>query len=441
MWEHPSFLDFVADTFPLFDTKRRLKDHEMAAVRLLARAILATGRFPTLGEVLTWIGRHEARLENLEERIAASALDISHRCTYECLHAFWTKERLARLEPEHAHALQEWLDRPLERYRGAGWPTGVINEALRAAKDGALVVAWQETCFPIRERADTEKEAAHTALIRTAGLDERDLKRIDSGGTTISKADYDRFRGDDAGGFHPFIRMIRDNPPTVDGKSFGRPTVSEPSSRDAFYCSGTLDQARRTLCKHPQAIIETTLERDLRLNQLPRLRQLTAETATERILLAPNLLQLLTDDNPLIREAVLRFLEELGFDPRSDAAFVTSGRQVGWAGDTYDGSWHLYPIPASGYVVTVGVHEHSLTLIRIDTGDLETVKARLARESSPTYVRDRSIEDSERLTRELDPAPHLAANVFAAYPNLFDTRKIAAQYALRAAVEAERQRP
>lgn len=441
MSEHPSFLDFVADTFPLFDPKRRLKDREMAAVRKLARALLATGRFPTLGEVLTWIGRHEARLENLEKRVEDAALGLSHRCAHQCLHTFWTADRLARLERIHAETLRAWLDRPVERYRGAGSPTGAVNEVLRATKDEALKTAWQEICHPIRQRSAAENDAARTALIRTAGLEEKDLKRIDRGGATISEADYGWFRGDDASSFQPFIRMIHADPLETNRKAFGTLTVSDPSRGDLDIGSGTLGEAIQILRTNSQAIVETALERDLRLNQLPRLAELSGEGAADRILLAPKLLATLSDNNPLIREATLRFLETLGFDPRSDAAFVTDGRQVGWAGDTYDGSWHLYPIPARGYILSVGVHEYGLTLIRIDTGDLETVKARIASESRPTYARDRSIENSERLSRELDPAPHLAANVFAAYPNLFDARKIAAQYALRAAVETERQRP
>ncbi len=200
------------------------------------------------------------------------------------------------------------------------------------------------------------------------------------------------------------------------------------------------EQAFTKLVARPDAFLETGFEQGVRRDLLPRLAKNLASTdelddVTVFIddTMDGGLLNRVGRENPFRQEAIFRFFEAIGLDPRQDAAFVTEGREVG--SGRYPGTWHLYPVAERGYVLALGMDEFDRGRLDAQKGDLETVKARLAHSHAPSFVPGRSDADNRRLSRELDPAPARHLNFFKEYANVFGHAFLTAQYALRAQVE------
>lgn len=419
------------------------------AINLLTRAIRATGCLPTVGEILTWVGRRTARLLDLQQEMDKASEALIDQLNYRWVHDFWTDTRRALATGTTAEGLQEILDLPVERYREhpRQRPTEQVEhiiDVLESYGAQGLHDEWRAIGRSGLEGFDTQQVAACLELARAGELERIDEDRLV---LDINEAflvrhlryGYREFFRNDGCARMELLRLLGLERTGEQARS--EPiSVSDLASGDNYGWHAS-EAAFELLRAHPDAILETGTEYDVRVNQLPHFRnQLgSKDPNADVILLARNSLGGLTHPNPFVGEPLLRFLEILGLDPRRDADFVTDKRYVGWGGDSYEGSWHIHAVPGEPYTLAVGVHIHGTTFIRIDKGDLAMAKARIAQDSHPVHVPGRSGADNRRLHHELDPAPNLIANVFEEYGNLFDARKIPEHYALRTSVRARLQ--
>lgn len=417
--------------------------------RLIFRALRALGRFPTQGEAATWLGRRTAPLLALETALEAANLQLSLRHTHELLHGFWTSERqvLLRDIPNAAARVQEILRRPVdEPYDHSKDPVRYSRDLIYAIDPDhvhGLDDTWRKLATTLTDRFPQEQVDLCRDIVRTAKLDpidEADLleeiaaslehKRL-YGYKAFFRTDLAARRqfliriGLEHGGERPSSENVFVTSPSDEPMASGRPMACE----DAF----------RELVKRPDAFLETGFERGVRLDLLPRLAEKLASTAEldEVIYLIDDVmddgcLRRAGDGNAFRREAIFRLFAAIGLDPHLDAAFVTEGREVG--SRRYPGTWHLYPVAERGYVLALGMDQYVAGRLDAYKGDLETVKARLARLHRPTYGRGRSDADHARLDRELDPAPTRDRNFFKEHANVFNPAFLVEQDELRARV-------
>ncbi len=421
---------------------------------LLARALRALGRFPTQGEAATWLGRRTAPLFALNEELRQANARLNSQLSHELLHAFWTTERQALLKdlPKATARVNAMLTEPMDT------PWKHEHDHERYTKDliysldpdgvHGLDKAWRvlnerrSARFP-RQQVDLCRE-----LVLAAKLDRLDEAALLEEITIAPKelrlyGDQEFFRNDTAARHQMLIMLGLES--GGEQRESKRLIVSIPSNTDPLG-TFTSEEAFRQLVKHPDARLETPFEFAARTERLPRLaRNLTSTDELDDVTvliddtLDSGLLRQAGHDNPFIREAMFRFFEAIGLDPRTEAAFVTDGREVG--SRRYSGTWHLYPVPDRGYVLALGMDQFGAGRLDACKGSLDTVKASLAHHRMVYYVPGRSDADNRRLNRELDPAPDRNPNFFGEYAALFDPAKITEQYALREELLAKDVKP